>query len=88
MDDSQSHDINDLKSLIKSIPLIGPTARKFARLPVVARARSLAFPGSASYWELRYRNGGTSGAGSYGRLAEFKAEVLNEFVRVKGIRPS
>ncbi len=86
MDDSQSHDINDLKSLIKSIPLIGPTARKFARLPVVARARNLAFPGSASYWELRYRNGGTSGAGSYGRLAEFKAEVLNEFVRAKGVR--
>ena len=68
------------------MPLIGPTARKLALLPVVACARTLAFPGSASYWDLRYRKGGTSGVGSYGRLAEFKAEVLNEFVRAKGIR--
>jgi len=35
---------------------------------------------SGDYWDQRYRNGGTSGAGSYGRLAEFKAEVLNAFV--------
>jgi cyclopropane fatty-acyl-phospholipid synthase-like methyltransferase len=48
--------------------------------------RKFTFPGSASYWEARYRGGETSGSGSYGRLAEFKAEVLNEFVRTKGIR--
>ena len=60
-----SHEADDLKSLIKRIPVIGPTARKFARLPVVTRARSLAFRGSSLYWQLRYRNGGTSGAGSY-----------------------
>ena len=35
------------------------------------------FPGSAEYWRRRYRRGETSGPGSYGRLAEFKAEVLN-----------
>jgi len=38
------------------------------------------FSGSASYWEQRYRGGGDSGAGSYGRLADFKAEILNRFV--------
>ncbi len=38
------------------------------------------FPGSQDYWEQRYQEGGNSGAGSYNRLAEFKAEVLNEFV--------
>jgi hypothetical protein len=38
-----------------------------------------AVPGSALYWEERYRSGGTSGAGSSGRLALFKAAVLNEF---------
>jgi SAM-dependent methyltransferase len=43
------------------------------------------FPGSASYWEHRYEEGGTSGEGSYGRLAEFKAEVLNGLVRELGI---
>jgi hypothetical protein len=53
---------------------------------VVARARRLAFPGSAAFWEGVYREGGNSGPGSYGRLAEFKAEILNEFVRSRSIR--
>ncbi|MDE7282481.1 MAG: hypothetical protein K2N85_02670 [Lachnospiraceae bacterium] len=35
---------------------------------------------SKSYWEKRYSNGGTSGAGSYNHLAEFKAEVINQFI--------
>ncbi|MGB7406172.1 MAG: hypothetical protein WA906_10805 [Pacificimonas sp.] len=38
------------------------------------------FRGSADYWETRYERGGTSGAGSYGRLAIYKAEFLNAFV--------
>jgi hypothetical protein len=40
-----------------------------------------AFVTSAQYWEDRYRLGGNSGAGSYNRLARFKSEVLNDFVR-------
>jgi tetratricopeptide (TPR) repeat protein len=32
-----------------------------------------------SYWESRYKNGGNSGAGSYGKLADFKAEIINDF---------
>lgn len=44
-------------------------------------AKRRAFRGSASYWQTRYRLGGTSGARSYSRLAGFKAEVLNGFVR-------
>lgn len=36
---------------------------------------------SAQYWSERYRTGGHSGAGSYGRLAGFKAEIINTFVR-------
>jgi cyclopropane fatty-acyl-phospholipid synthase-like methyltransferase len=35
---------------------------------------------SASYWEQRYLNNKNSGAGSYGRLANFKAEIINAFV--------
>lgn len=38
------------------------------------------FETSAIYWEERYKSGGTSGAGSYGRLAEFKANTINAFV--------
>lgn len=36
--------------------------------------------GSSSYWEERYSNGGNSGAGSYNRLAEFKADTVNQFL--------
>ena len=36
---------------------------------------------SAQYWEERYRSGRNSGAGSYGRLAEFKAAFLNDFYK-------
>ena len=40
---------------------------------------------SSEYWESRYRTGGSSGAGSYGRLSQFKADVLNAFVREHSI---
>lgn len=39
---------------------------------------------SGSYWEKRYAEGGTSGAGSYGPSADFKAGVLNSFVEEVG----
>jgi SAM-dependent methyltransferase len=44
------------------------------------------FAGSPYYWERRYAEGGTSGAGSYGRPAEFKAEWLNGFVQDRQVR--
>ncbi|MDR1080370.1 MAG: hypothetical protein LBQ79_05290 [Deltaproteobacteria bacterium] len=37
------------------------------------------------YWNERYAAGGNSGAGSYGRLAEFKAGILNGFIADHGI---
>lgn len=43
------------------------------------------FTNSADYWENRYRSGGNSGAGSYNRLAMFKAEILNDYVVSNGI---
>jgi hypothetical protein len=38
------------------------------------------------YWENRYARGKNSGSGSYGRLAEFKADYLNQFVSRNGIK--
>jgi hypothetical protein len=35
---------------------------------------------SGEYWEARYGRGGASGAGSLGRLARFKAAVINRFI--------
>lgn len=34
----------------------------------------------AAYWEKRYQQGGSSGAGSVGRLASFKTQFLNDFI--------
>lgn len=39
------------------------------------------FIGSKKYWEIRYATGGNSGSGSYGKLAEFKAGIINEFIK-------
>ncbi|WP_215226786.1 class I SAM-dependent methyltransferase [Echinicola shivajiensis] len=41
---------------------------------------------SSNYWEERYKKGGNSGSGSYGNLALYKAEVLNEFVEDNNIK--
>lgn len=34
----------------------------------------------SKYWDERYKFGGNSGSGSYGRLSEFKAEIINSFI--------
>lgn len=44
------------------------------------------FNSSKSYWIERYKTGGSSGYGSYNRLAEFKAEILNQFVSEQNIK--
>jgi hypothetical protein len=41
---------------------------------------------SISYWEKRYKEGGNSGAGSLGNLAQFKAQVLNDLVVKENIK--
>ncbi|QDU38819.1 Putative glycosyltransferase EpsH [Maioricimonas rarisocia] len=65
------------------LPVIRTVYRQWIALKwQVGRRR---FPGSASYWEARYAQGLDSGPGSYGRLAEFKAEFINEFVRAHDI---
>jgi SAM-dependent methyltransferase len=62
--------------------MMGRFKRAFLRF----RYRNSPFPGSTEYWERRYATGGTSGDGSYGDLAEFKAKVINDFVINKGVR--
>ena len=66
-----------IKRILKSTPIIGPTLQQVAG----ARRTQPIFRTSAQYWDDRYRIGGNSGAGSYNHLAQFKADVLNDFVR-------
>jgi SAM-dependent methyltransferase len=41
---------------------------------------------SALFWDTHYAQGGTSGTGSSGRLAQFKADVVNRLIVRYGIR--
>ena len=62
-----------------------PTSRwNLRRLALQARLLAT-FRTSDRYWENRYRSGLTSGAGSFGSAAAFKAEVLNDFVRTNDV---
>ena len=40
---------------------------------------------SSKYWEKRYVTGGNSGDGSYGYLAKYKAEIINNFIEKNSI---
>lgn len=83
---TDAHDGNRLRAIITTTPLLGPAARTIASTPFVRELRRrFGFRDSKSYWERRYQKGRTSGVGSYGRLAEFKAEVLNAFVEENNI---
>jgi SAM-dependent methyltransferase len=45
-----------------------------------SRNKRVIFSNSRDYWEERYQKGGNSGPGSYDNLAEFKGEIINQFV--------
>ncbi|MFT4824036.1 MAG: hypothetical protein ACI9GB_002619 [Halioglobus sp.] len=66
-----------MKEFVRKIPILGSLAQRIFRS---FTKRAVSFPGSKNYWESRYKTGGNSGAGSYQKLAAFKAEILNEFV--------
>lgn len=52
----------------------------------IDRTNNVGWNGSAQYWEKRYAEGGASGAGSYSNLADFKARVLNQFVKEQNLQ--
>jgi len=71
-----------LRNKIKALPVIGPLSLAVYRW---LSPPSASFSGSKEYWETRYNLGGKSGDGSYGQLAEFKAEVINGFIQKNNI---
>jgi hypothetical protein len=74
-----------IRKIIAGLPVIGPVSRSLYRAVGLGRSE-FRFTSSPQYWDDRYRLGGNSGAGSYGRLAVFKAEAINKFVRDNAIR--
>lgn len=73
--------LRPLKDALRQVPLVGDAARALYR----GFRKPTEFDTSASYWEERYGASGDSGDGSYGRLAAFKAEILNGFVAQHGV---
>ena len=60
---------DNLKGIImKSLLLSSARAIAINAINILSR---IAFPGSKKFWENRYSKGGTSGYGSYGKLAEY-----------------
>lgn len=67
--------------ILQRVPFLGSLA-----LAPLAWLKRFGFTGSRKYWESRYAGGGTSGLGSYGEVAEFKAKVLNDFVKKYNVK--
>lgn len=64
--------------IIKRIPIVGSLIIKTCR-EVFFKVKP--FQGSENYWIQRYNSGRNSGEGSYNELAEFKAEIINDFIK-------
>jgi len=63
-----------LQENIRLSSLLKATEAKYIRL------------NSAEFWDSIYKQGGTSGTGSYGHLAQFKADIVNEFLKSNNIK--
>ncbi|WP_413616475.1 glycosyltransferase [Halomonas cupida] len=74
-----------LHALGYKLPPVQPKQRPFYVVESIELSHKKHFD-VAGYWESRYASGRNSGAGSYGRLARFKAHFLNHFVRKNEIQ--
>ncbi len=68
---------------IQEISFVEAIKRLFSR---ACRKSPKSFHGSEDYWIRRYAAKGNSGHGSYQKLAEFKAELLNSFIQQENIQ--
>ena len=75
--------ISKMKAVLKKSPIIKKMV--WAVRGCRGGVPAIEFVNSSQYWNDRYTHGGTSGAGSYGRLAKFKADFLNEFIAMNNI---
>jgi len=70
-----------VKRIVGRIPVVRTLAPHALR-----KLRARQFPGSQKYWMERYAKGDDDGPGSCGKLAEFKAEILNSLVKEYGVQ--
>lgn len=70
-----------MEKIIKKIPLAIKLINKIRS----RKKEPQDFINSELYWEERYEAGRTSGVGSYGKFAQFKAEFINQFIQDREI---
>lgn len=70
-----------LRRAVGRIPILGRAARA-----AWIAAHEVSFRNSSQYWKSRYSEGGNSGPGSYGRLAQWKAETINKLVAERKVQ--
>jgi len=68
--------VHSAKRLLRHVPFARAAKRR-----LMGGTAASPFSTSAEYWKRRYREGGNSGEGSYGRLSAYKAGFLNDFAR-------
>jgi len=73
--------MDKIRTIIKKFPHLERIFRK-----IFYFMKKLSFQDSKSWWEKFYSGGGNSGAGSYGVLAQFKAQIINDFVKKNKIK--
>lgn len=69
-----------MKSILRRLIVGSPLEPLVRSVLGLGKPEPVPFRSTAQYWEDRYAKNGDSGAGSYGRLADFKADVVNDFV--------
>jgi len=67
-----------MKKTVEKIPLFNYIYKLLIHIFIYG---TKPFINSEDYWKRKYKFGGSSGAGSYNKFSEFKAEVLNKFVK-------
>ena len=70
----------DITAIVSRTPVLGSLARRMA----LWRQR-LRFRDSGTYWEERYAGGGTSWTRNYDEMADWKGQVVNDFVEKHGV---
>ena len=74
-------EIKKLHSLMVNIKYIFSNFYKFIQeILKNQKIKRFSFTGSYDYWNKRYEIGGSSGLGSQNHLAQYKAEIINNFV--------
>ena len=74
-----------LHTTIKKVPWLWRILSRARYMPGFYWLWQRSFPTSTAHWQRHYEHGGDSGPGSYGESATYKANLINQTIRERGI---